>query len=239
MRKSLRLVFLSVLVIGMIVVLSLPASAQESRPGFRGGFYIGALYGSLSGPTFRYPGGGAQLSVSQSKSIPSFVAGYDIGSSYFGAGLRGTYFTASFHNFATPDMPGSLNYVGYADPKYSLFMGDLLLYWAPARSAIFSIYGFLGLGVSTKSYTVSGSVFPEWNGAQSLSEFEYSYGLGLRVRAVRFVSLFGEARLIPGDRMTEFKHFLYSDGIYDYYADSDSYTSHYTMVFAGGVSLHF
>jgi hypothetical protein len=230
---------LAILGLAAVLLLAGPAGAQEARHGFRGGFYFGALYGSLSGPTFRYPGGGEQLSISQAKTVPNFVIGYDIGSGPLGAGLRMSYLTASFGGFVTPDMPGGVNLVGYADPKYTLIMGDIMLYWAPARSNLFSIYGFLGLGAGHRTYTVSGSVFPEWNGARSVTEFEYSYGLGLRVKPVRFVGLFGEFRLIPGDRTTEFKHFLYSDGVWDYYEYADSYTSHFTPYIAGGLSFHF
>jgi hypothetical protein len=171
--------------------------------------------------------------------MPALVAGYDIGSGYAGFGVRGIYFGTDFQSFATPEMPGGLEIVRYADPKYTVFMVDLLLHWAPARSRIFSAYGFLGLGTSAKKYTISDSVFPEWNGAKSLSEFEYSYGLGLRVRPVKLVSAFAEGRLIPGDQIIEGKNFLYSDGTYDYYEYGHAYTSHFTKVIAGGLAFHF
>jgi len=168
-----------------------PARAQAGgagpRDGFQGGFHVGALYSSLSDPTFRFPSGTGQLSVSQSKSMPALVAGYDIGSGYAGFGVRGIYFGTDFQSFATPEMPGGLEIVRYADPKYTVFMVDLLLHWAPARSRIFSAYGFLGLGTSAKKYTISDSVFPEWNGAKSL-------GVRVQLRP-RPPSPAGEARL--------------------------------------------
>ncbi len=239
MKKRMRFWSVWIMALSVVLYLAGPAAAQERRQGFRGGFYVGVLYSSVSGPTFRFPSGSEQLSVSQSKGVPSFVLGYDIGSGYFGIGLRGSYFSAGFQNFATPDIPGGMDIVGYSSPKYSMFMADILLHWAPARSNIFSIYGFLGLGGSSKTYTVSNSVFPEWNGAKSLTEFEYSYGLGLRIRPVRFVAIFGDVRLIPGDRTIVGRNFLYSDGTYDYYEYGDAYTSHFTTVISGGLSLHF
>ena len=228
----------AILVAALALLLAPPSQAQSFRRGFSGGFYFGALYGSLSGPTFRYPGGG-ELSIPQSRTVPNFVAGYDIGSGFFGAGLRVSYLTAAFRSFMTPDMPGGMNMVGYADPKYTMFMGDILIHWAPASSNLFSLYGFLGLGWGHRTYTVSGSVFPEWNGARSATEFEYSYGLGVRLSAARFVRLFGEFRLVPGDRITVYKGLLSSDDFWDYYRHSHSYTAHYTTVFAGGLSVHF
>lgn len=227
-----------ILFAALVLLLAAPSRAQSSRRGFGGGFYFGVLYGSLSGPTFRYPGGG-QLSIAQSTTVPNFVAGYDIGSGYFGAGLRVSYLTAAFRSFVTPDMPGGLNMVGYADPKYTMVMGDILIHWAPASSNLLSLYGFLGLGAGYRAYTVSDSVFPEWNGARSVTEFEYSYGLGARFSPIRFVRLFGEFRLIPGDRITVYRGLLDSDDIWDYYRHSHSYTAYYTTVFAAGLSFHF
>jgi hypothetical protein len=241
MNRWSRLFFVATLVGVFALSLAAPSRAGDAAgdaTGFQGGFYVGASYGSLSGPTFRFPSGTGQMSVSQSKSVPAFVAGYDIGSAYVGAGIRGCYFSADFESFATPQMPGAQEIVGYADPKYSIFMTDLIVYWAPARSSIASVYGFLGLGGSSKKYTVSQSPFPEWNGAKSLSEFEYSYGLGARIRPVKRASVFAEFRLIPGDQTIEGKNFLYSDGTYDYYEYGVAYTSHFTRVLAAGLAVH-
>ena len=238
MNRWLRLFTVAIPALALALALAAPSLARDTT-GFQGGFYAGALFGSLSGPTFRFPSGSEEMSVAQSKGVPDFVAGYDIGSEYVGAGVRGSYFGASFESFATPEMPGSQEIVGYANPKCSIFMGDLIVYWAPARSSLASIYGFLGMGASSKKYTVSGSVFPEWNGAKSLSEFEYSYGLGARIRPVRRVSAFAEFRLIPGDQTIVGKNFLYSDGTYDYYEYGVGYTSHFTRLLAAGVAVHF
>jgi hypothetical protein len=238
MNRSLRFLSVAIPTLALVLWLAAPSRARGTT-GFQGGFYVGASYGSLSNPTFRLPSGTGETSVSQSKSVPAFVAGYDIGSRYVGAGVRGTYFSADFESFATPQMPGAQEIVGYADPKCSIFMTDLIVYWAPASSSIASVYGFLGLGGSSKKYTVSLSVFPEWNGAKSLSQFEYSYGLGARIRPVKRVSAFAEFRFIPGDQTIEGKNFLYSDGVYDYYEYGDAYTSHFTRVLAAGLAVHF
>jgi hypothetical protein len=220
------------------VVLGLPApvAAQQGNTGFRGGFYVGAMYSSLSDPAFRGPGGGEQFGISQSKGVPTFMAGYDVGRGPVGAGLRVSYLTASFESFATPEMPGSTRMVNYSNPRYSTFVTDLVVHWAPARSRIVSINGFLGLGAGMRTYTVSNSSL--WSGETSTTEFEYSYGLGARVTPVRHVCLFAEIRLIPGDKISDL-NFLYSRGGWNYYEVTGSRTAHYTKVFAAGLAYHF
>jgi hypothetical protein len=246
MHRCSRLLFVAIPAMALALSLVAPSWAGDSAgdaaggaAGFRGGFYVGASYGSLSNPTFRLPSGTGETSVSQSKSVPAFVAGYDIGSRYVGAGIRGCHFSADFESFATPQMPGAQEIVGYSDPKYSMLMVDMIVYWAPAASRIASVYGFLGLGSSSKKYTVSGSPFDDWNGVKSLSQFEYSYGLGARIRPVKRVSAFAEFRFIPGDQTIEGKNFLYSDGTFDYYEYGVAYTSHFTRFLAAGVAVHF
>jgi hypothetical protein len=242
MRIRPRLASLWPVALTAVLLLPAPARAQEARPGFRGGPYAGAIFSSIANPTFRYPNpaGGPQLSVPQSRSVAGLVAGYDCGAGYVGVGARGIYFfSAGFQSFATPQMPGSEEIVDYAGPKVSLFMFDMLVHWAPAASNVFSVYGLLGLGGSVKKYTVSRSVFPDWNGAQSRSEFEYSYGLGARVRPVKAVSAFAEFRFIPGDQTITGKNFLYSDGTYDYYEYGVASTTHFTRILSGGLAVHF
>ncbi|HEX2695629.1 MAG TPA: hypothetical protein VHP61_07725 [Acidobacteriota bacterium] len=101
------------------------------------------------------------------------------------------------------------------------------------------IYGLLGLASSTEEYLISGSVFPEWNGNKSLSEFDYSYGLGVRFSPVKMLSAFTEFRFIPGDRTTEYKGYLYSDDTFDYFRNSRSYTKNYSSLLSAGLSVNF
>jgi hypothetical protein len=207
------------------------------------GFYLGALYSSISGPTFRFPSGSSELYVPQTTSTPGFMVGYEYNLTSFGFGLRVLYWHAAFKDFRSPDMPGApvpvSEYVSYSSPKFTHISVDLLLQWFPVKKGYLGVYGLLGLASSTEAYTISGSVFPEWNGQKSLSEFDYSYGLGIRISPVKLISFYGELRWIPGDTTTEAGDFLYSDGIYDYYSVKDVYTANYTKIFSFGISFNF
>lgn len=222
--------------------VALPAAAADGRSGFEGGFHLGVLYSSLSAPTFRLPGGidgGPQVSVPQDRAMPSLAVGYDYGGGSFGAGARLTWFRSGFGGFATPEMPGSSSIIQYSSPTVTLVVGDILLHWAPAGTSFFSLYGLLGLGASVKSYTISGSTMPGWDGKKSLTEFEYCYGLGARLKPWRFLSAFVDFRLFPGDTTMVGKDFLYSKDGWNYYRYGDSYTEHYTSVISGGAAYHF
>ena len=91
----------------------------------------------------------------------------------------------------------------YGSPKESLVQADIALHYAPWTSAPLSVYGVLGMGSQNTDYTITNGAFADWNGAKSQSGFNYTYGLGTRLFAHRYLSLFAEYRWIPGDLVTE------------------------------------
>ncbi len=229
----------------LAIVLSLAgaASAQSAEKKAFRGFYLGALYSSMSNPHFRGPSGSGELPIPQSASAPGFMLGYDIGAGGFGLGARLVYFHAAYKSFATTEMPGMpvewATFVQYADPKFTHISGDLMVYWLPFRGVTFGIYGLLGLASSSESYGISGSTFPEWNGLKSIGEFDYSYGLGLRFSPLRMISAFGEIRFIPGNLTTTYHDYLYSDDTWDYFGHSHSYTANTSSLLSFGLSVNF
>ena len=231
-----------ILAASFTLLLTAGASAQSSgeKRYFRG-FYLGALYSSISDPTFRLPSGSGELPVLQSASAPAFMVGYDIGGGGFGVGARLFYFHSSFNTFAFSEQPGSLypSFAKYADPKFTHISFDFLVHWLPFRDLTLGIYALLGLASSTESYLISGSIFPEWDGNQSRSEFDYSYGLGVRFSPVKMMSIFAELRFIPGDSTTEYTGYLYSDDTYDYFQHARSFTQNTTSLLSIGLSVNF
>jgi hypothetical protein len=218
------------------------ASAQSSgeKRYFRG-FYLGAMYSSISNPTFRLPSGSGELPIPQSASVPTFMLGYDIGGGGFGIGARLLYLHAGFTTFVTSDMPNSPypNFAKYTDPGFSHISFDILLHWLPFPDLTLGIYGLLGMASSTEKYLISGASFPDWNGNKSLSEFDYSYGLGLRFSPIKMLSVFAEFRLIAGDLVTEYTGYLYSDDTYNYYKNARSYTKNTSSMLSIGLSVNF
>jgi hypothetical protein len=224
----------------LLSAAAVSAQTSSEKRYFRG-FYFGALYSSISDPTFRLPSGYGELPVLQSASGPSFMAGYDIGGGGFGIGARLFYFRAGFSTFAFSEQPGSPfpNFATYADPKFSHASFDLLVHWLPFRGLTLGVYALLGLAMSTESYLISGSVFPEWNGNQSRTNFDYSYGLGIRFSPAKMMSVFAELRFIPGDLTTEYTGYLYSDDTYDYFRNARTFTANITSLLSAGLSVNF
>jgi|GEM_PF-3289006 len=228
-------------VTGILLFASWSSAQSPGEKRYFKGFYVGALYSSLSNPTFRLPSGYEEVSIPQSASAPSFMLGYDFGWSGFGIGGRLLYFHAGLKPFVVSEMPGSPypTFVTYADPGFTHISFDILVHWLPFRDVTLGIYGLLGLASSTEKYLISGSTFPEWNGSKSLSEFDYSYGLGVRFSPVKLLSIFAEIRFIPGDLTTEYSDYLYSDDMYNYYANARSFTKNTSTLLSLGLSANF
>jgi len=234
---------LSFIGIGILCIAASPvfgAGEKASANGPPRGFYLGGFYHSMEGPLFRYPSGNEELSISSTAGGAGFFAGYDFVWTSFGAGARLIYAGGAFPNFSVPEMPNMTfgPNVKYTDPRLSFIFLDLMASWYPVESGLFGVYVYLGLGSGTESYTLSGSDFPDWNGAKSITKFDYSFGGGFRLTPIRFVSLFGELRLIAGDLVTEYSDFLYSDGTWDYWGNANQSTK-YTTMFTFGLSLNF
>jgi len=204
------------------------------------GFFLSGYYSSLGGPIFRAPSGSEEVAISGSSGKPGFMGGYELNWEKFGCAARVSYFQAGFANFVAPQMPGSPypTYVKYDMPKLSFIFLDLIAQWFPMDGGFLGIYGLLGMGMGSESYTLSGSDFAEWNGAKSRTEFDYSYGIGLRIAPVRFLSIYGEVRFVPGDTSFDLDY-LYSDATYDYFRVAGSSTPHTTTIFMAGLAVNF
>jgi hypothetical protein len=216
--------------------------AEEGGAFPHSGFFLSAHYSSVGGPIFRAASGNEEVAISGSSGKPGFMIGYEYNWEKFGFAARVSYFQASYPNFQAPEMPGSMSpymtYVKYDSPRLTFLFLDLIVQWFPVKNGLLGIYALLGMGVGSENYTLSGSNFSDWNGPKSLSEFDYSYGFGVRFSPVRFVSLFGEMRFVPGDTSTDLK-FLYSDSKYDYFQVGASSTPHTSSIFLAGLAVNF
>lgn len=228
-------------IVSLLLVLSSVCTAQDegpksSRPG---GAFASYLYSTFGDPIFRGPGESGELSVAQSTSGPGFQLGYlYLGDSY-GAGLCVTYWrTMEFNSFRAETMPGTSGYVSYKNPHYSIWFVDMQVHWLPTTLNV-SIYGVLGLGSNSESYTISGatSPFTDWNGSKEISSFQYSYGIGLQIFPYRSVSVQAEYRLLRGATATRTGDFLYSREGFDYYTLRDVKSETHTGVFTLGISI--
>ena len=241
MKKNIKGAFAMTCLLVLALFASSPSSFAQivkEFPRAQRGFYIGAFYSGLDTPTFRMPAGDEEMVVPQSASLPGFMVGYQYDLRTFGFGGRILYWHTSLNNFGSPEMTGSPTYVNYADPAFTHITFDLIIEWICVQKLRVGIYGFLGMGWSTESYTISGSVFPEWNGQKSLTEFDYTYGLGVKFSPLKLISLVAEYRWMPGDLSLDMK-FLYSKGGYNYYEPQGSHTANFTTIASAGLSFHF
>lgn len=214
------------------------AQNNNDKSNIQGSFSVGALYSSFNNPTFRYPSGGEELYLPQSSFSPGFFAGYQYNISQLGFGARVIYWHTSFKDFFSEEMPGSQTFVNYIDPAFTHISFDLYIEWILTKKFHFGIYGLLGMASSTEKYDISGSSFPEWNGQKSLTEFDYSYGFGIKISPVKWVSVIAEIRWIPGDATHPLK-FLYSQGIWNYYQVLPGYSTNKTAIISTGLSFNF
>lgn len=229
----------AVCLLALAAALPLTA-AEENAMGYRHtGFFISPSYYSFSTPLFRQPGGVSELAIDDSRSGFSLMAGYEYSLKSVSLAARLAYWGGSFTGFSCPEMPNSPYpvYVKYADPKLSFYFLDVLVGWIPDKAGMFTVYGLVGFGFNSESYTLSGASFPDWNGAKSYSEFKYAYGLGVKVTPRRFISAFAEFRLLPGITTMDLE-FLYSDDGYNYYRITDTRTTHTTSVLYAGISIN-
>jgi opacity protein-like surface antigen len=224
----------------VLLGFSFPAESQEppvelTRPK---GFYISGFHTRVMDPFFKQPSGNDELTVSQSADVISYNLSYLYLDDDFGGGIGLTYWNSSFDSFQAPAQDGSTNNVAYKNPSLSMFFVDLQLHFLPWKAPI-SFYGVLGLGSGNETYTISGatSPFTDWNGAKDISEFQYSYGIGVQVFLWRFVSLQTEIRWIPGQMTIEYSDYLYTKDGYDYYGKANDKTENHISLFSFGISI--
>ena len=177
----------------LLMAASLP-SATATTPKPHRGFFLSASYHSMWSPLFKEASGSSELQMNLSSGGLSFMGGYEYNWDKFGVAGRISYFGGRFESFNASEMPGSWTTVKYTDPKLSFIFFDMIIQWFPVAN-VFAVNGFLGLGSGTETYAISGSNFSDWNGPKDISEFDFSYGLGLRVSPVTWMSILVELRL--------------------------------------------
>jgi len=216
----------------LLTAIALPAATAAASNPHRG-FFISASFQSMWSPLFKEASGHSEVQVDQSSGGASFAGGYEYNWEKFGVGARLCYFGGRFAGFSASEMAGSQTSVKYADPKLSFIFFDMILRWFPVAN-VFGIDGFLGLGSGTESYAISGSNFPEWNGAKKISEFDFSYGLGARFNPAAWISLLAELRWIPGVGTPPDSYWIIN-GIA---MNSLTFKNH-TMILTAGISANF
>jgi hypothetical protein len=220
----------------LVLVALFVASLEAAPPGPHRGLFISGSFQSMWSPLFKEASGSGEIPVDQSAGGASFAGGYEYNWDKFGVGARLAYFGGRFDGFSASEMPGSPTTVKYADPKLSFIFFDMIVRWFPVANVL-GIDGFLGLGSKTESYTISGSNFPDWNGAKTSSEFDFSYGLGVRLNVVTAVSLFAELRWIPGlGTPSSSEYYWIVDGVP--IGNSTTFANH-TMVLTAGLAANF
>jgi hypothetical protein len=228
------------------VLLPSVLTAQETAEDwyFARGFYVNATSSTFKTPIFRPPQNGRQVPVEKSVTGSSFAAGYESVWDQFGFGVGVSFWKTKVPDFTFDpfDNTGSPSpiIVSVRDASFGLIFFDMTAHILPWERGPVDLFLHLGLGSRSNDYHISyaDQPFTEWVGPQKIDEFEFSYGLGIRVKPVRFLSVFAEYRLAPGD-LDESS----GDGSYVvvYYSDGTSSGSPsgsfstYTKIFSLGV----
>jgi opacity protein-like surface antigen len=217
------------------LVMALSAASSPAAPaGPHRGFFLSASFQSMWSPVFKGAAGSGDVQIDQSSGGASFAGGYEYNWEKFGVGARLAYFGGRFDGFTASEMPGSPTSVGYADPKMSFIFFDMIVHWFPVAN-VFGLNGFLGLGSGTESYAISGSSFPEWNGTKSISEFDFSYGLGVRFNPITRLSLLAELRWVPGNAVTAPDSYWVINGVSTLGVTFENHTK----ILTAGIALNF
>jgi len=231
MKTKISLVFCLI----MSIVDTYPSFAQNDNEKSRAqsGIYLGVLYSGISNPHFT-PRNSEEISVKQSTSSYGLLAGYQYNWYSIGLGARAVYWHPSFQTFSVGEMVGS-SFAGttYSDPILTHISLDLLLEWIAIKKFYLGIYGLIGLASNTESYTISGSAFPELDGHKSITAFDYSWGLGIKVSPLKWVTALNEIRWIPGVGSTDLDPLGYSGGYYWYRIGNTTSKNHMTILSAG------
>ena len=216
------------------------AQAQSGQSELYTGYHIAIGKAVIQSPFFKIPSGHSEVAVPLSQPTLTATIGYD----YFRPRTGGSVvFGLSRMQMEDFRLPNAVTGFGldegfslYADPEYQLLYLDAVAHWLPLPRLPASIYGFLGLGARWEQYTISGSIFPEWDGLKSTAEFTYSYGLGFRFVAGGGLSLWTDYRLIPGDSTANLELIETSAG-YNYFRVVDTIPQNFATLFSIRISL--
>ncbi|MBN2031250.1 hypothetical protein JW824_13530 [bacterium] len=225
----------------ILIMYSKNGYTQDERTILSKGFYITVMTSSINRPIFRQPGGSEEISIHQKKGTWSATAGLEyivkLESFGLGGGIAFSYWKTDFDNFGfRDDFTGSVT--SYSNVKYRVFFFDFIIHILPISKLPLSFYGFLGMGSKNEKYDLSGAVFSEWDGSKSISEFSYSYGLGIRLFAIRHFSLFIEYRFIPGDVSSDLDYLYTKDG-WNYYAVGHGEIKNFAKILSFGLAFSF
>ncbi|MFQ5569958.1 MAG: hypothetical protein ACE5G0_09805 [Rhodothermales bacterium] len=203
------------------------------------------LSSSFNQPILRQPSGGSELPLDQSERIwggkvswipyARGIIAFEVGLVHWRANFEGFQYSDEFTQFSDPTV--------YDDPSVALTFVDLAMHVAPWRRVPMSVYGVLGMGAEKEKYRISQAAFSEWDGQKNVTEFQYSYGLGLRLFPVRYVSLLAEYRWVPGDLYFEGGSrtcYHFSSSAYGSWSSCGSGdTKYFTKLFSAGLIVSF
>jgi len=227
MRLTVATATLTVLLVGVTAPvsgqkpLSKPAESTARPPragGIRHSLTVTLLRTTYRDPFLREPGprgvGSREIQTGQTVQTVGGRVGWLATLRRFGIEAGLSYWRVGLSDFHYVNPPTQSDSVAYSDASVGLLQGDILLLVMPARGVPLYVYGVLGMGQWRRAYTLSGSVFPEWDGPRTANEFEYTYGLGLRLSPIRQLSLVAEYRWVPGDLTSS----IPAGGCYIYYS---------------------
>lgn len=242
---NLRRALFSLFPILAIVFVS-KAQQEETDWTYASGFFVQTSYSMLDRPIFRPPDeGGRQIPVRLSKNAFGYAGGYESIGEQFGYGLGISYWSVAIPDFRYDAWEGTGSptptYVDFAQPVFKLLFFDMFLHVLPWERGPIDLFVHLGLGTRMNDYTITQAEVPfqDWVGTHSVSEFEFSYGIGIRYQPVRFLSVFAEYRLAPGDldessgSNTE-TVIYWSNGTSSSSSPSGTF-SNYTKIFSAGI----
>lgn len=200
-----RLAFTMVLAFGAGVLAVSPASAQDGPlgPG-RLSLQVGAFGSNIDRARLREPlriGGGVEVAFPDTRPAKGFALGLFWTRRSVGAGVGISYWGVDLADRRFPNaMQDTLSYSG-ASVRY--VYTDFTFLYAPIRTLPVGIYGVVGMGVEARKFNLD-DARPNYVdlyrlGANSDTEFGYSYGLGIRALPHWPVSVAAEYRWAPGE----------------------------------------
>lgn len=213
------------------------------------GFYIAPVWYSFSNPIFTNQGMGTWENPNELY-IPKTASGWRIQSGaeclFFGDrnemgggfGLGLTMWSTTFDDFRYPLFPEDDEMIYYSNPTLLYFFLDLNFYlFLPIEKIPVAIFATIGMGSETEKVSLSDDLsIYEHNEQYKESEFDYSWGLGIRVFILPRLSMYSEYRWIPGVKSGP----IYPmEGDWYYYYESEQKIKNKSKVLSIGIIYTF
>ena len=225
-------------IIGFAASNSSFAQNDQEQSKAQRGLYLSALYSDIRNPHFN-PIKTIEVGIKQSISAPGFLFGYQFNYKSVGFGARVIYWPKkSFNSFHFEETSGSSIILDCTDPTLTQFAFDLTLEWIIIKRFYVGIYGLAGYDTDIESYNISGSSFHDWNGQKSVPQGDESWGLGIKISPLKWVTANAEIRWIPGQVTRKLSGYLYSQGGYSYYKHADYDIKYRMIILSGGLSFN-